>query len=50
MNNALTCKHEISDKKLANRSPYFTALIQVINNLKTQRSNKTKVNLENLKF
>ena len=38
-----------SDQKLANCSPYFTAL-QDINILETQRSYKTTVNLENLKF
>ena len=37
-----------SDQKLANCSPYFTAL-QDINILETQRSYKTTVNLENLK-
>ena len=46
---ALNCKHEISDKILANCSPYFIPL-QVINNLETQRSYKTTVNFENLKF
>ena len=50
LNNSLTCKNEISDKTLANCSPYFTALIQVINKLETQRSYKTKVNPENLKL
>ena len=39
----------ISDKNLTNCSYYFTALI-VINNLETQRSYKTTINLENLKF
>ena len=38
-----------SAQKLANCSPYFTAL-QDINILETQRSYKTTVNLENLKF
>ena len=38
-----------SDQKLANYSPYFTAL-QDINILETQRSYKTTVNLENPKF
>ena len=38
-----------SDQKLANCSPYFTAL-QDINILETQRSYKTTVNLENPKF
>ena len=43
--------HEIinCDQKLANCSPYFTAL-QDINILETQRSYKRTVNLENLKF
>ena len=50
LNNSLTCKHEISDKTLANCSPYLTALMQVINILETQRSYKTKVNPENLKL
>ena len=35
--------------KLANCNPYFTAL-QDINNLETQRSYETTVNLENLKL
>ena len=47
--NTLTCKHKISDKILANCSPYFTAL-QYINNLETKRSYKRKVNLKNVKF
>ena len=47
--NTFTCKHKISDKMLANSSPYFTAL-QYINNLETKRSYKRKVNLKNLKF
>ena len=38
-----------SDQKLANCSPYFTAS-QDINFLEAQRSYKTTVNLENLKF
>ena len=38
-----------SDQKLANFSPYFTAL-QDINILETQRWYKTTVSLENLKF
>ena len=46
---ALTCKHNISDKILANCSPYFTTL-QYINNLETKRSYKRKVNLKNFKF
>ena len=46
---AFTCNDETSDKKLANCSPYFTAL-QYINNLKTKRALKRKVNLKNLKF
>ena len=36
-------------KKLANCSPYFTAL-QYINHLETRRSPKTTLNLENVKF
>ena len=48
-NMALSCKHEILKKKLANCSPYFTTL-QYINNLETQQSYKMMVNLENLKF
>ena len=40
---------KISDKMLANSSPYFTAL-QYINNLETKRSNKRTVNLKSLKF
>ena len=36
-------------KKVANCSRYFTAL-QCINNLKTKRSYKRKVNLKNRKF
>ena len=47
--NTLNNKHKISDKILANCSPYFTAL-QYINNLETKRSYKRKVNLKNLKF
>ena len=43
-NETLTYKHEISDKNLANCSPYFTTL-QYINNLETQRSYKITVNL-----
>ena len=35
-----SCKQETSDKKLANRSPYFTAF-QYINNIETQTSPKT---------
>ena len=46
---ALNCKHEISDKNLANCSPYLIPL-QAINNLETERSYKTTVNFENLKF
>ena len=46
---AFACKHKISDKILANCSPYFTAL-QYINNLETKRSYKRKVNLKTLKF
>ena len=46
---ALSCKHKISNKKLANCSPYFTAL-QYLNNLETQRSYKTTVNLKNINF
>ena len=43
--------HEIinCDQKLANCSPYLTAL-QDINILETQRSYKRTVNLQNLKF
>ena len=48
-NERLTCKHKISDKILANCSPYFTAL-QYINNVETKRSYKRKVNLKNIKF
>ena len=40
---------KISDKMLANSSPYFTAL-QYINNLETKRSNKRTVYLNTLKF
>ena len=40
---------KISDKMLANSSPYFTAL-QYINNLETKRSNKRTVYLQILKF
>ena len=45
MNNkrAFTCKQvllDTSDKKLANRSPYFTAL-QYMDNIETQMSPKT---------
>ena len=36
-NETLTCKHKISDKILANCSPYFTTL-QYINYLETKRS------------
>ena len=36
-NDRLTCKHKISDKILANCSPYFTTL-QYINNFETKRS------------
>ena len=36
-NERLTCKHKISDKILANCSPYFTTL-QHINNFETKRS------------
>ena len=32
---AFTCKQETSDKRIANRSPYFTVL-QYINNTETQ--------------
>ena len=32
---AFTCKQESSDKRIANRSPYFTVL-QYINNTETQ--------------
>ena len=46
---AFTCKDETFYKKIANCSPYFTAL-QYINNLETQMSPKTTLNLENLKF
>ena len=46
---AVTCKHKISDKMLANSSLYFTAL-QYINNLETKRSYKRRVNLKILKF
>ena len=46
---ALTCKHKIFDKTLANRSPYFTSL-QYINNLETKRSYKRTVNLNILTF
>ena len=48
-NKALNSKHEISDKKLANCSPYFNAL-KYINYPETQRSYKKTVNLNNLKF
>ena len=46
-----SCKQETSDKKLANRSPYFTAL-QYINNIETQTSPKTTFNFigKNLNF
>ena len=37
---AFTCKQETSDKRIANRSPYFTAL-QYINNTETQTFPKT---------
>ena len=43
------CKHKITDKILANCSPYFTAL-QYNKNLEIKRSYKGKVNLMNLKF
>ena len=46
---ALTCKHKISDKVLANCSPYLTAL-KYINNLETKRSNRRKVNLKNFLY
>ena len=46
--NALS-NDETSDKKVMNCSPYFTAL-QYINNLKTKRTYKRKVNLKNVKF
>ena len=39
-----TWKQEISEKKIANCSPYFTAL-QYITNLETERSYKTMANL-----
>ena len=45
----LTCKDKISDKILANCSPYFTTL-QYINNLETKRSYKRTVYLNTLKF
>ena len=48
-NKALNSKHEISDIKLANCSPYYTAL-KNINYPETQRSYKKTVNLNNLKF
>ena len=46
---ALSCKYKITEKKIANCSPHFTAL-RYINNLETQRTIKMMVNLENLKF
>ena len=47
---ALTqCKHNISDKILANCSPYFTTL-QYINNLETKKSYKRTFYLKTLKF
>ena len=46
---ALTCKHNISDKILANCSPYFTTL-QYINNLETKKSYKKTVYVKTLKF
>ena len=42
-----SCKHETPNKKLTNCSNYFTVL-QCINNLETQRSHKTTLNLKNL--
>ena len=49
MRKALTCKHKISEKILANCSPYFTALLH-INYLEPKRSYKRKVNLKNIKI
>ena len=46
---SLTCKHKFPTK-LTNCNPYFTALQAITDNLETQRSYKTTVNLENLKF
>ena len=46
---ALTCKHKISDKILANWTPYLTAL-QYINNPESKKSYKRTVNLKILKF
>ena len=46
---ALTSKHEISEKKISNCGPNFTAL-QYINNLETQRWYETTADLENFKF
>ena len=43
------CNDETSDKEVTNCSPYFTAL-QYLNNVKTKRSFKRKVNLKNLNF
>ena len=43
----VTYKLEFSDTNLTNCNSYFTSL-QYINNLETQRSYKTKVDLKNL--
>ena len=45
MREALTCKDKFSDKILANYTLYFTAPLQYINNLETERSYKMTVNL-----
>ena len=45
MREALTCKDKFSDKILANYTLYFTAPLQYINNLETERSYKMTFNL-----